>query len=89
MGPTVLDCFDGDLEGVEIGSCDRAARDSAGVAADTLQTTLPAVVSIEWAGTPAREQGDSGSGKKHGCREPTLGCTSDTRRTLEARIRCL
>ena len=64
MGPAVLDCFDSDLERVEIGSGDRTARDRDWVAAVTIQTILGAVVSIEGTGTPARGPGDSESGKK-------------------------
>jgi hypothetical protein len=36
LGPTVLDCFDGNRERVEIGSCYRTARDSGRTAAETL-----------------------------------------------------
>jgi hypothetical protein len=65
---TVLDWADGDLERLEIRSCDRAAGDGDRVAAHTFQAILVEVVSAKGARSTTREFGDSEAGKKHGNR---------------------
>ena len=87
MGSTVLDWADDDLERLEIRSCVRAAGNGNRVAAQTVQTILVEVVSAKRARATARKFGDSEAGQKHGCRQPTLGRTSDTRGTPKTRIR--
>jgi len=68
LGSTVLDWADGDLERLEIRSCDRAAGDGDRVAAHTFQAILVEVVSAKGARSTTREFGDSEAGKKHGSR---------------------
>src|SRR5438045_302908 len=83
VGSTVLDWADDDLERLAIRSRDRATGNSDRVATPTFQTILVEVVSAKRTRATAREFGDSATGQNDGCRQPTLGRTSHTRRTLK------
>jgi hypothetical protein len=86
MRPTILDWTQDDLEGLKIRSGDRATGNGDFMAAQTIQTILVEVVTVERTRAPANELGDSQAGQNHGCRQSTLGRATNPWGTSQTRF---